>query len=287
MPIDMLPSWSCVSASHTLNIGPTKLTSLLPESGPRYGNISHIDINHAATDVVTHYHFTTKAFAEGIIQPRQKFSHKGTFGHAAIFAGSKGMMGAAVLSTKACLRSGVGLVTALVPNIGHDILQSSAPEAMCYTLGENILSDDVDIKILDHFKAMGIGCGIGTEAKTCQWIEKLLATTHIPMVIDADALNIIAQLKVKIPQQAIITPHPKEFDRLFGPSSTSLERIEKQRHYAHDLNITIVLKGHHTTIANSSGHLYFNSTGNAGMAKGGSGDVLTGLITGLLAQGYT
>lgn len=221
------------------------------------------------------------------VKNRERFSHKGTFGHALIMAGSYGKMGAAVLSVRACLRSGVGLVTAYVPKCGYDILQISAPECMCITDEDQlVLSQSTDI---EKYTALGIGPGIGTDNKTTNFLKSTLKQAKQNMVLDADALNIISNNKELLNDllpNTILTPHPKEFDRLVGTSKNSLERINKQIAFSKKHQCIIVLKGASTSISSVDGELYFNSSGNAGMATGGSGDVLTGIITGLLAQHY-
>ncbi len=255
--------------------------------GNRQGN--NIDLSPTFMEQVkSEFHLLTKEFIKTKFKIRDEFSHKGTFGHALIISGSIGKMGACVLSTKAALRSGVGLVTGFVPKCGLEILQTTNPEAMCKLgLDENYLAGDLDWK---KYNAIGIGPGIGKEIKTLQVIEHLFAHYDGPLVIDADALNLIAEydsLFDKIPKNAILTPHPKEFDRLFGKSESTDQRLIKQRESSKKLACYIILKGAHTSISTPEGCVYMNNTGNSGMAKGGSGDVLTGLITGLLAQGYS
>jgi hydroxyethylthiazole kinase-like uncharacterized protein yjeF len=233
-------------------------------------------------------HIMTKEEIQNKIKPRKKFSHKGTYGHTLIVAGSLGKMGACVLSTKAALRSGAGLVTAFVPKCGYEIIQITNPEAICeLSSEENFLAGYLSWK---NYSAIGIGPGIGKEIKTMQLIEHLFHNYSGPLVLDADALNLISEydsLFNKIPENSILTPHPKEFDRLFGLSESAFTRLEKQREMAKKLKCHIILKGTHTSICSPDGIVYFNNTGNSGMAKGGSGDVLTGLLTGLLAQGYS
>lgn len=217
---------------------------------------------------------------------RQVFSHKGTFGHATIIAGSEGMMGSAAMATMAALRSGCGLVTAHVPSCGVTILQSLAPEAMVKkNLGEYHLKQDETT----FSEVLGIGPGIGNHSETklalMHWLDQ-----NQSMVLDADALNMIAadkKLLDLIPQGSIITPHPKEFERLTGTATNRLSQVEMARQLAKDLRVVVVLKGRYTAICDPKGKVWFNPTGNTALAKGGSGDVLTGLITGLLAQGYS
>ena len=236
----------------------------------------------------SNFHLLTKEEIQKNIKPRDKFSNKGTFGHALIIAGALGKMGACVLSTKAALRSGAGLVTAFVPKCGYEIIQITNPEAMCeFGSEQNFLSGYLSWK---NYSAIGIGPGIGKEIKTMQLIEHLFHNYSGPLVIDADALNLISEydsLFDKIPENSILTPHPKEFDRLFGKSDSEFTRLNKQIEQAEKLKCYIILKGTYTSICGPDGIVYFNNKGNSGMAKGGSGDVLTGLLTGLLAQGYS
>jgi NAD(P)H-hydrate epimerase len=269
---------------------------LLPMNQLRnFGNLSghkqvyNIDLSPTFKEQVkSEFHLLTNEFIKTKFKIRDKFSHKGTYGHALIISGSIGKMGACVLSTKAALRSGVGLVTAFVPKCGLELLQTTNPESM-YELGldENYLAGDLDWK---KYNAIGIGPGIGKEIKTMQVIEHLFAHYNGPMVLDADALNLISEydsLFDKIPKNAILTPHPKEFDRLFGKSESTDQRLIKQRESSKKLACYIILKGANTSISTPEGCVYMNNTGNSGMAKGGSGDVLTGLISGLIAQGYS
>jgi hydroxyethylthiazole kinase-like uncharacterized protein yjeF len=221
-----------------------------------------------------------------ILKKRTKFSHKGSYGHAGLIAGSFGMMGAAVLCTWASIRSGVGLVTAMVPEAGISVIQNSVPEALILNVEEEIVEWAPK---LDKFTGIGIGPGLGDEVETILAIEEILDQYKKPLVLDADALNILSKAKHlmgKIPKGSIITPHPKEFERWVGQCSNELDRFEKASHLATSLDIIVVLKGAHTRVFLPNGTQYINSTGNTGMATAGSGDVLTGILTGLLAQGY-
>ena len=223
----------------------------------------------------------TQHIVKDLIKPREASSHKGTHGYALLVAGNVGRMGAAVIASRACLRAGSGLLTVNVPENERVILQTSIPEAML--VFRDKLQEDLSV-----FSSVGIGCGIGTEQKSVDLLIHFLTNFKKPMLLDADALNILSEnnlLLRKVPHQSIITPHPKEFDRLFGIHNSIEKRIETAIKKAKEHNITIVLKGHKTLIT-SGGESFLNSTGNAGLAKGGSGDALSGIIIALLAQGY-
>lgn len=223
-----------------------------------------------------------------IIHKRSRFGHKGTYGHALLIAGSFGKMGAAVLASKACLRAGVGLLTTHVPHFGYQILQTAVPEAMASVdQHDSIFSEFPD---LSQFSAVGVGPGIDQKTNTKRALNELIEKSKLPLVIDADALNILAENKSwleKLPENSILTPHPGEFKRLVGDSENSYIRIQKQIDFSKNYKVVVVLKGAFTSVSTPDGKLYFNSTGNPGMATAGSGDVLTGIILGLLAQGIS
>jgi NAD(P)H-hydrate epimerase len=219
---------------------------------------------------------------------RGPYAHKGDFGHALIIAGSKGKMGAAVLSARACMRSGVGLLTVHVPDCGYSVIQVALPEAMASVDDHtNIFSSLPDSLFI--YRTVGIGPGIGTADVTSEAYFELINKYKQPMVLDADALNIMAKKgvdKLEIPEYSILTPHPGEFERLFGSSSSHFERMQLALKKSFELKCVIVLKSKNTLIACPDGSAWICPTGNAGMAKAGSGDVLTGILTGLLARGY-
>jgi ADP-dependent NAD(P)H-hydrate dehydratase / NAD(P)H-hydrate epimerase len=281
-----------VEADHTLSFQSYKSAFLVAENSPRFGKIHILDIGlHPAfyQTISTEYEMTDPGLARSIYKPRDPFSHKGNYGHALVAAGSYGKMGAAILAALACTRSGTGLLTCLIPSCGYEIMQATVPEAMVIT-DKN--KDHLSNPVIDpaKFNAAGIGPGIGTEKETVSFIEEFINNFKMPLVIDADALNILSQKKgllKKIPEGSILTPHPKEFDRLFGEQNNDFERIDTAKKFAARSGCVVVLKAHRTFIATPGEKHFFNSTGNAGMAKGGSGDVLTGILTGLLAQGYT
>ena len=223
-----------------------------------------------------------------LIPFRDKFAHKGNFGHALLIAGSSGKTGAAVLAAKACLRSGAGLLTVHIPACGEIVLQTAIPEAMIE------VDEDRDfitnLGFITKYNAIGIGPGIGCNEKTAEVLFRLFENAKQPMILDADAINLLAQneqLQRALPADSILTPHPGEFDRLAGISENAYERLEKACQWAVRLKSYIVLKGSNTAICTPDKKCYFNPTGNPGMATAGSGDVLTGIVLGLLAQSYS
>ena len=280
-----------IQSDYTLSFELAKRAFFFPENYHRVGKtfIQPIGLSQAfIQQAATNNYLVTKTFIKSILKQRHKFDHKGTFGHALLIAGSIGKMGAAVLATKACLRSGVGLVTTHSPICGYTILQISCPEAMASVdQTENYISE---FPTLTNYRAIGMGCGIDQTAATQTALFDLLTKAKKSLVLDADALNILGANPDKlatIPPNSILTPHPKEFERLFGKTANDFARNEHQLQQAKKLNCIILLKGANTAIACPDGACYFNSTGNPGMATGGSGDVLTGILTGLLAQGYS
>ncbi|PJA09590.1 MAG: bifunctional ADP-dependent NAD(P)H-hydrate dehydratase/NAD(P)H-hydrate epimerase [Flavobacteriales bacterium CG_4_10_14_0_2_um_filter_32_8] len=279
-----------IHANYTLTFQQPKLTMMFPENFRFVGEFEILDIGlhqEFLNKVSTSYYYLTLDLIKTILHQREKFSHKGNYGHALLIAGSKGKMGAGVLSARACLRTGVGLLTVLIPKNGVQIIQTTVPEAMCIgDAADNYISVLPDIT---NFDGVGIGPGLGKEKPTQNVLKLLIQNSIYPLVIDADAINIISENLTWlsfIPQNSILTPHPKEFERLVGKWSTDEERLEKQKVLSTKKKLIVVLKGANTSISLPDGTVYFNSTGNAGMATGGSGDVLTGMLTSLLAQGY-
>ncbi|MBX0334889.1 NAD(P)H-hydrate dehydratase [Pontibacter sp. HSC-14F20] len=282
-----------IQADHTVSFELPKLAFFLPQHEAYVGEWHSVSIGLSPaylTEADSNFHYVVQKEMQQLLKPRSKFSHKGTYGHALLLCGGYGKIGAAVLAAKACLRSGVGLLTVQAPAIGYDVLQTAVPEAM--------LIPDSNRKHLsrlpesmEKFNAIGIGPGIGTERMTKTLLGQLLATTDLPLVIDADAINLIAssnKLKAQLPKgKVIFTPHPKEFERLVCKSNNEYERLEELREFCRVYQCYMVLKGSHSAIATPEGDIYFNTTGNAGMATGGTGDVLTGILTALVAQGYT
>lgn len=279
-----------IRASQTLTFQFPKLSFLFPENNEIVGNWEVLPIGlhpEAIRKTESRYFYLTREFISGKIKKRDKFAHKGTYGHALLIAGSYGKMGAAVLASRACLRSGVGLLTTHVPWSGYEIIQNSVPEAMTsIDSSETVFSG---IPESASFNAIGIGPGLGRQKETQLAFNTLLKTKPEKLLIDADGLNILSENQDWIellPENTILTPHPKEFERLAGSSANSWDRLKLQQEFSTRNKVIVVCKGSHTCITFPDGRVCFNSTGNPGMATGGSGDVLTGIILGLLAQNY-
>jgi len=282
---------SIIRADYTLSFQMPKLAFLLPENDKFVGqwHILDIGLHHEYINTVDVKNFLlTKRDIQPTLKTRNKFAHKGTFGHALLIAGSYGKIGAAVLASKACLRSGVGLLHTHIPKVGYEIMQTANPECMLsIDRYDNYFSEVPD---LDMYNAIGIGPGLGMEQQSQMALKLLIQNYPDPIVFDADALNILAENKTWLsflPKGSILTPHPKEFERLVGKWPDDFEKLQMLRDFCFRFSVYVVLKGAYTCTCTPDGNCYFNSTGNPGMATAGSGDVLTGLITGLLAQGYS
>lgn len=280
-----------VSADFTLSFQFPKISFMFPENAGYLGDWTVLPIGlsaNAIRNIVSPYILLEKSDVAPLLKKRHTFDHKGIFGHGLLYSGSYGKMGAAVLGAEAALRTGIGLVTCHIPSGGVSIMQASLAEAMVEPdRNERHLSE---IGVIDSFRAVGIGPGIGTEPESQRALHKLLEECKKPIVIDADGLNILSLNKdwlSLIPGGAILTPHPKEFERLAGKTENSFQRMNRQIEFSKEHNCIIVLKGAHTSITTPEGKVFFNSTGNPGMATAGSGDVLTGILLSLLAQGYT
>ena len=275
------PAAAIFQPDYTLTFQQPKLAFLIPENDAFTGRMEVLDIGlhpQFLDEVTVNNFLVEKEIIAGILHHRTKFSHKGTYGHALLIAGSQGKTGAAILGAKSCLRTGVGLLSVKLPQTAWTPLQASVPEAMI----------QVDDK-MDAFNAIGVGPGLGKDEDAQRMVRHLIQDAKVPLVMDADALNILSENKTWLsflPPKTILTPHPKEFERLFGKTSNSFERLELQREMAVKYHIIIVLKGAYTSTAMPNGAIFFNSTGNPGMATAGSGDVLTGMILSLLAQRY-
>lgn len=280
-----------IEADHTLSFQCYKPALLVAENEKYIGDAHILDIGlHPGflENTPPPYQWVDAAFVQRLYKPRKQFSHKGTYGHALLVAGSYGKIGAAVLAAKACLRSGIGLLTVHLPLCGLGIMQIAVPEAMCEVDEEKRMNSHVQTD-LSPFDVIGIGPGIGQHESTAQMLETLLRQYNKPVVLDADALNIISSrsyLLSSVPPYSVLTPHPKEFERLFGKQVNDFDRISTAIVQSRLHKCIIVLKGRHTLIATPSGKTYINSSGNPGMATGGTGDVLTGIITALIGEGY-
>jgi NAD(P)H-hydrate epimerase len=279
-----------VEADHVVTFQMPKLAFFMPENSPYVGYWHVVDIGLSKEFIAgepADYYYLQKPYIKKLLKKRNRFAHKVNFGRVMLIEGSYGKMGAAVLSARGCLRSGAGLVTVHIPRCGYEIMQTAVPEAMVSVdVNERYIFSVPD---LEPYNALGIGPGLDQHIDTYDVLCRILELYKKPVVLDADALNIIAahpELLDKIPEGSILTPHPGEFRRLSGLLAHDFERMEKQIAMSKKHKIFIVLKGQHTAISTPDGKVYFNSTGNPGMATGGSGDVLTGILTGLLGQGY-
>ena len=279
-----------IHAHVTLSIQLPKLSFFFPENEDIIGEWELLDIGLKtefvdATESV--YSTLEEEEIRSLIKPRKRFSHKGSFGHALLIAGSYGMAGASILSAKACLRSGVGLLTVHAPIHNHDLLQTTVPEAMVHTdIHERYFAEPVE---LSRYKAIAIGPGLGQEEDTALAMMEQIQGISLPLVLDADAINILATHRnwlARIPKRSILTPHIGELERLTGKCMDTYERLSKVKELAAYLQSYIIVKGAWTCIVTPEGHFHFNPTGNPGMATAGSGDVLTGILLALLAQGY-
>ncbi len=279
-----------IRATWTFTLQQPKLSFLFPENQLFIGQLRVLDIKlsqEGINKVEAGFTIVKEDDVRPLLLRRTPFVHKGQMGNALLIAGSYGMAGAAVLATKACLRVGVGKVTVNTPKRNIPIIQVSVPEAVVQLSNEEtIFAEATDT---EDFQALGIGPGLGQSEQTAIALISQLRRTQCPIVADADALNILANHRAwmqQLPKGIILTPHPKEFDRMEGHSADSYERLSKARNMAERLRGYVIIKGHYTAICMPDGHVVFNGSGNAGMATAGSGDVLTGMITGLLARGY-
>ncbi|MDA3880938.1 MAG: NAD(P)H-hydrate dehydratase [Prolixibacteraceae bacterium] len=279
-----------VKATYTVTFQFPKISFMFPESEVYTGKVEVVDIGlhpQCIAQMPTRYFLFDDNDAHILIRTRDKFSHKGTFGHALLVAGSYDKTGAAILGAKACLRSGVGLLTVHLPHTATPILNMAIPEAMASIDDSDLMFTSVPDP--NQFSAVGIGPGIGQKTNTRRGLKELLTQIEKPMVLDADALNLIAadrELLSLLPGGSVLTPHPKEFERLTGVVDNGYQRMIKAVQFAYDHKVIVVVKGANTMVVNSNGDVWWNTTGNPGMATAGSGDTLTGIILGLLAQGY-
>lgn len=279
-----------IRANLTLSLQLPKLAFLFAENALYVGEWQLLDIGLSAEAIGqadTDFVLAEDEDILPMLKPRDKFAHKGCFGHALLIAGSQGMAGASILAAKACLRSGVGLLTVHVPFCNNSIVQTAVPEAMTeLDYSETCFSEYVDT---DDYRAVALGPGLGRKPETEEAVLQQIESCQTSMVVDADALNILGEHREylnRLPQGSILTPHPKELERLVGTCRNSYERLDKARQLARTAQVHIVLKGAYSAVITPEGRCWFNPTGNPGMATGGSGDVLTGVLLALLAQGY-
>jgi len=278
-----------VHANYTLSFQSPKLVFFLPETAKYTVQWEVLDIGidrDYLMQTETEVELISKFEVLPLYKPRDKFAHKGDFGHAMVLGGSYGKIGAVNLASRAALMAGAGLVTSYIPKCGYHSLQSSLPEVMVITDDNETHISNIDFDI--EPTVIGLGVGFGTAVETAKTFEAFLKKNKAPLVIDADGLNLLAKkqtLLKLLPEQTILTPHPKELERIVGKWSDDFEKLEKVKSFSTKYNVIVVIKGAHT-ITVYKNKLYINTTGNPGMATAGSGDVLTGIITGLMAQGY-
>jgi len=282
-------SKAVVHANYTLSFQSPKLVFFLPETAKYTSQWEALDIGidrDYLMQTETEVELISKHEVLPIYKPRQKFAHKGDFGHVLMLGGSYGKIGAVNLASRAALGSGCGLVTAYVPKCGYQSLQTAIPEVMVITDEDETNISNIQFEI--EPTVIGVGVGLGTSEKTAKAFEAFLKQNKSPLVIDADALNLLSKKKALLkllPEQSILTPHPKELERLVGAWSDDFEKLKKVKAFSKKYNVIVLIKGAHSiTVYNEK--LYVNTTGNPGMATAGSGDVLTGIISGLVAQAY-
>ena len=296
IPSGLLGEWNVgdrrniINATLTLALQFKRLSFFFAENAQYLGQCRVLDIGLSQEAIRTtrsKYFLIEDYEVKNVLRHRPPHCNKYDFGNMLLVAGSYGMYGAAVLAAKAAMRSGVGLLTVHAPCSGLDILQTSVPEAKFDADHDDWVTTEVELK--HDYSAVAFGSGIGTDKKTIQALEIFLKNYHKPCVLDADALNCIAavpKLLEYVVPKSVMTPHAREFDRIFGEHYSEGGRLRRAIEVARQYQIVIVLKAHHTMTVNPNGHVYINSTGNPGMATAGSGDVLTGIIGSLLAQGY-
>ncbi|MBO0340175.1 MAG: NAD(P)H-hydrate dehydratase [Bacteroidota bacterium] len=292
LPVDRGP-WEpsyVINSSYVLSFQVPKLVFFLPRTGVYVNQWEILDIGldqDYISNTETDFELIGRPEVLPMYRPRLKFSHKGNYGHSVIVGGSYGKIGAVQLAASACLSVGSGLVTAFIPKCGYNSLQTAIPEVMVLTGSREKNISGIEIPF--EPSVIGVGVGIGQDDDTVSAFGAFLKKMGSPMVIDADGLNILSQnpeMLRDVPELSVLTPHPKELERLIGHWSSDFEKLEKAKIFAAQYNLIVVIKGAHTvTLFNGKG--YVNTTGNPGMATAGSGDVLTGMITGLIAQGYS
>lgn len=278
-----------VWANMTLSFASPKLAFFLPQTAKYTQQWEILDIGldpEFFQSTETEAELIGKTEMLQVYEPRKNFSHKGTYGHVLMIGGSYGKMGAVVLASKAALSSGAGLVTAFIPKCGYQIMQTAFPETMVITDKEEELIKNIEFDIEPN--SIGVGIGMGTQVETISAFKAFLKKNNKPLVIDADGINILSketELLKLLPKGTVLTPHPKELERLIGKWKDDFDKLKKVKEFSKQNNVIIVIKGSNTITVHDN-KLYINSTGNPGLATAGTGDVLTGIISGLIAQGY-
>lgn len=279
-----------IKATHTFTFECPKLAFLMQENSPYIGEWTELAIGlseQGKDELATDFYMVTDEDMANLMMPRDQFSHKGDYGHALLVAGHRGRMGAACLAARAALRTGLGKLTVHLPATGEVVMQTAVPEAM--TIADASADAITQVSCEGKYPVVGVGPGLGTEPEQAAMLKNLIMQCHRPMVLDADALNIMAEdhsLLDMLPEGSILTPHAKELERLTTFCHGDFERLQQARALSANHKVYVLLKGPYTATCMPSGKVVFNITGNPGMATAGSGDVLTGIITSLLAQGY-
>jgi len=297
MPSGMCGDWNhnvsarnVVKADVTLALQYPRLPFFFADFAGLAGQWRVLDIGYsreAAENRQSSFYLIEDDEVRSLLKPREPFSNKSDYGSACLVAGSYGMVGASVLACMGALRAGAGKVTVYGPQCSFSVVQTAAPEAMF--MSDKSHHEISDITLPDTFSAIGVGPGIGTSEATVDALDSFIKRYRSPLVLDADALNCIAlrpALLNHIPVLSVITPHAGEFDRLFGKQSSHEARLLKAVEVSRKYNLLILLKGHYTTLVRPDGKIYINSSGSPAMATPGSGDVLTGVLTAFMAQGY-
>lgn len=278
-----------ILAEETYTFQFPKIGFLLPENHRRCGEVSILDIGLRLPDTAVSMQLLEAKTIRHLLHAPQKFAHKGQMGHGLLIAGSADMPGAAILAATAALRGGIGKVTVHSVSKVCDLLPASIPEAILSRDRNEQCFSRIDLEKHPSINVIAIGCGLGTSHTAAQGLKMILDEVQSPLILDADALNILGTQRTWLgflPAQSILTPHFKEFERLVGPCANDFDRIEKLRKFAQKQGVIVILKGAHTAVALPDGKIFFNTTGNPGMATAGSGDTLTGLLLALMAQGY-
>ncbi|MGE5382683.1 MAG: NAD(P)H-hydrate dehydratase [Omnitrophica WOR_2 bacterium] len=290
-PIVSTSKSAIVKADYTLTFQLPKLAFFIPENDIYVGNWQILDINLDKSFIeksTTDYFLIQKKDCQEIYRPRPRYSHKGTYGHGLLIAGSLGKIGASILASKAALRAGAGLITTHIPLCGMDAMHSNIPEIMI-DLDQSETHNTV-LPDLSGYNAIAIGPGLGMHDETKNMLKYLIQESKNPLIIDADALNILGENRTWLaflPPDSILTPHPKEFERLTSKTDNHFSRLEILKAFSQRYKVYVILKGAYSAIGCPDGSVYFNPTGNPGMATGGTGDVLTGILLGLKASGYS